>query len=283
METRRFHIDDYLAPDEAFHLARKTLPPRFPKFAHDHDYFEVFLVESGQVQNWINGQMQTLDRGDLLFLRPRDLHRLRAVGPAPNRIINVMFRGGTVAHLVSRYGDDFGGRFFDSPRPVPRVHRLSGVALTNVIAAADKLQMDRRSLARIELFLLSLGSEIAHPREATEEKGPRWFADACRAVRQHELFVQGAPGLIKAAGRSHEHVCRTCKEVLGLTPSAFVNQVRIDYAARMLRSTDRSIREISDDCGIENLSHFYGLFRRQMGVTPRRFRMLYQGDPFEVV
>lgn len=280
MDAQRFYITDYLSPEEHFHLAFKALAKRYPRSAHDHDFYEVCLVETGRVEHWVNGVVQVLERGDLVFIRPADTHAVKAGGQGC-RIINVMFRAETARHLVARYSETFAGQFFDAAQAVPSVLRLSGPQLGAIVEAAAKLQAQIRSLARIEQFLLLLANELVRPLAVREDRGPRWFANACTAVRHKALFRQGAAGLIVASGRSHEHVCRTCREVLGMTPSAYVNHIRIDYAAQLLRSTSLSIREVSDDCGIENLGHFYRLFRKQTGVTPRSFRRKMQADPFE--
>ena len=57
------------------------------------------------------------------------------------------------------------------------------------------------------------------------------------------------------------------------TPTEIVNTVRMDYSARQLTETARPILEIALDCGLNNLSHFYALFRQRFGVSPRKYRL----------
>ena len=95
------------------------------------------------------------------------------------------------------------------------------------------------------------------------------------------VFRRGAAGFIAAAGRSHEHVCRTCRQVTGLTPSGYVNRIRIEHAAHLLRSEEASIEAIAEACGFDNISYFYRLFRRQYGATPRTYRLRHSRDPFQ--
>jgi AraC family cel operon transcriptional repressor len=47
-------------------------------------------------------------------------------------------------------------------------------------------------------------------------------------------------------------------------------------ARRQLEMGDREIVEIALDCGIENLSHFHALFRRETGTTPRAYRLAHR-------
>jgi len=69
--------------------------------------------------------------------------------------------------------------------------------------------------------------------------------------------------------------------VTGLTPSEYIDQVRIEFAAHLLRSDERSIDEVVEACGFDNNSYFYRLFKRQYGTTPRQFRLRNLCDPFQ--
>ncbi len=281
MDHKTFRITDYLRANEAFHFARKDLARRFPETEHDHDYFEVALIEDGQTEHRINGITQLLKAGQLIFIRPRDVHAFRADRKRGCRIVNIMFRSETAHHLATRYASSIAGRFFDSQSPLPEEHSLGSVRFDRALSVARHLQTGDRSLARIEEFLLTLTNRVADFTSPTNAAAPRWFTDACTAAQSREVFRRGTEGFVSAAGRSHEHVCRTCKEVLGLTPSAYINRIRLDYAAHLLRSDETSIEGIAAACGYDNTSYFYRLFRDQYGMTPRNYRLRHQRDPFE--
>lgn len=282
MRKTRFSIDSYLRPEEAFHFARKALATRAPDTAHDHDFFEVFLIESGRTTHWINGQTQQLSPGHLVFIRPHDTHAFRADRAGGCQIINVMFRPETAMHLARRYANTISGAFFDSQATLPDMHVLEPIRFERAVNVARQLQMAERSLARIEEFLLVLTNRVADTRIAAVDNAPRWFVRACAIAQRQEVFCKGAAGFIAATGRSHEHVCRTCKSVTGMTPSEYINQVRIAYAAQLLRGDEHTIDDIVAQCGFDNSSYFYRLFRRQFGTTPRQYRIENLRDPFQV-
>lgn len=281
MEKTTFRIDTYINPDEAFHFARKRLATRFPDTAHDHDCYEVFLVESGRTAHWINGVTQTLEPGQLVFVRPHDVHAFSADRALGCEINNVMFRAETAQHLAQRYADTIEGRFFDATSPLPDMHTLGPARFARAINVAQQLQTAHRSLSRIEEYLLVLTNRVANVTSSVTDSVPRWFAEACSAAQSQEVFSKGATGFISAAGRSHEHVCRTCKAVTGLTPSDYINQIRIEFAAHLLRSDERPINDVVEACGFDNTSYFYRLFRRQYGTTPRQYRLKNLRDPFQ--
>ena len=60
--------------------------------------------------------------------------------------------------------------------------------------------------------------------------------------------------------------------ITGLTPVAYVLQVRLNYAKRMIMSEDTSLTTIAQKCGFQNLSHFSKAFKQQFKVSPMQFR-----------
>ncbi|MEM8803028.1 MAG: AraC family transcriptional regulator [Pseudomonadota bacterium] len=280
MKTTRFHKTAYLGPDEAFHFARKQLAKRFPEHAHDHDFYEVFLIEKGRTSHWVNGVTQTLEAGQLVFMRPSDFHAFCADRKSGCQIINVIFRAETVAHLRDRYAETIAGRFFDYGGPLPELHTLGPARFSRAVTVAEQLQTAARTLAHIEEFLLVLINRVAHVTSSGTSTVPRWFAQACSAALSPEVFRQGSAGFISASGRSHEHVCRVCRAQTGYSPSEYINRIRIDHAAMLLRSSEMTISEISESCGFQNSSYFHRLFRAQISQTPKAYRRKFLGDPF---
>lgn len=281
MDVRLFKFDSYLRPGEAYHVARKELDRRAPRFLHRHDYFEVFLVESGMTRHWINGRLETLSEGAFVFIRPDDAHAFRAVGPTGCRIINVMFSLDTANHLAKRYESELAGRFFWKAGLRPDAYMLDGPRMERAVNTALELQTSQRSLALIESYLLTVMTRVVDRTVIPSDLTPAWLVAACRAAHQPEIFRQGAAGFVDAAGRGHEHVCRMAKRHLGLSPSAYVNRVRMEHAAMVLGGTSRAISDVAAECGVENLSHFYRLFRAHYGTTPKAYRNHHQKDPMQ--
>lgn len=281
METRLFTLDSYIPRSEAFHFARKDLENRVPPFWHRHDYYELFLVERGAATHFINGRTERLERGAMVFVRPDDTHAFRALPEGGCRIINVMFWPETADHLHHRYGAELKARFFWSEGPVPETHLLRGPRMERAVNSAKELQTSRRSLSRVEQFLLFIMTRVVDYAAALPEQSPDWLIRACSAARDPEVFRAGVPAFVARAGRGHEHVCRSLQRHLGMSPSAYINRLRMEHAAMRLGSGDASVQDIAIDCGLENLSHFYKLFREHYGTTPRKYRARHRNDPVQ--
>ncbi|MFW5688332.1 MAG: helix-turn-helix transcriptional regulator [Spirochaetota bacterium] len=71
--------------------------------------------------------------------------------------------------------------------------------------------------------------------------------------------------------RSHFHAL--FKEETGVTFVEYLTALRCEHAGRLLREGDRPIVEIALESGFNNLSHFYHVFKRHYGLSPRRYRL----------
>lgn len=63
-----------------------------------------------------------------------------------------------------------------------------------------------------------------------------------------------------------------CKQISGKTPSSILNTMTADYIKRMLRATDKSVKQIADEANFSNLSAFGKFVRRELGMSPREYR-----------
>ncbi len=281
MRKRVFEIDTYLRPEEAFHYARKDLDPAPPEIVHTHDYYELFLVEQGRTRHSINGVEETLETGAMVFIRPTDIHAFQADAEAGCRIMNVMFRREVAAHLVARYAEDFEGRLFWSEDDLPVTVQMNGAQRERAINTMQTMRNTRRSLARVEHFLLTVMTHVLDEAATIHERAPTWLITACQEARRPEIFRRGAAGFVASAGRGHEHVCRQARRFLGVSPTEYVNRVRMQHAAMLLATTRLTMQEVAQDCGIENLSHFHRLFREIYGSTPHQYRLRRKRDPIQ--
>ena len=73
-------------------------------------------------------------------------------------------------------------------------------------------------------------------------------------------------------GVSKATLYRMFKEIMDKTPSEFVRGIRLEYAAKLLKTTKMTVSEIMFKCGFSNKSYFYREFFKQYGVSPKNYR-----------
>jgi len=76
----------------------------------------------------------------------------------------------------------------------------------------------------------------------------------------------------KEVGMSYFHFSRAFKQSMGMSPTNYIAERRIDRAKKLLQETELPISEIALRAGFSSQSHFTTSFRRVAGATPRVFR-----------
>jgi transcriptional regulator GlxA family with amidase domain len=78
--------------------------------------------------------------------------------------------------------------------------------------------------------------------------------------------------LAKAAGLSPAHFSREFRAAFGESPHGHLLTHRLERAAALLTTTDRSVAEICFEVGLQSVGSFTTSFKRTYGVSPAAFR-----------
>ncbi len=89
----------------------------------------------------------------------------------------------------------------------------------------------------------------------------------------------GLADLMSAAGTSQFHFSRAFHLASGCSPYRYLLRRRIDYARVLLLATDESLEAISRDCGFNSRHQFSVIFKRVVGIGPKRFRLVHRAAP----
>ena len=87
-------------------------------------------------------------------------------------------------------------------------------------------------------------------------------------------FVEplGVDELAGAAGLSRAHFSREFRRTFGESPHAYLLTRRLERAAALLRSTDRTVADICFSIGLRSVGSFTTSFTRTYGKSPTAYR-----------
>ncbi len=250
---------------------------------HTHDYFEFTLVRSGTCVHHINGQRQSLATACLNFIRPNDQHYYQPTSPNFS-IVNIIIPAERIELLFAYLGNGFEpARLLDAPlAPLAQLSMTDFQALQNEL---EQLMLYKRLLGEKAdaMFHITLINMLSRHFPMTFDHNrsilPVWLRWLTLEMLKQENFVEGLPAMIRLSGKSAEHLARSCRKHLGVSPTHFINQVRLHHAAELLLATDRPIIDICHETGFENLSNFYHVFRKLYGCAPKRYRLARDASP----
>jgi LacI family transcriptional regulator len=97
-------------------------------------------------------------------------------------------------------------------------------------------------------------------------------AQAIRLIREHACRGLRVTEVAEAVGLSRRALQQRFQAVLQRTPKAELMRVQIDRSKMLLVQTDLSVEQISRRTGFAAFEYFVRAFRRETGLTPRRYR-----------
>jgi len=108
--------------------------------------------------------------------------------------------------------------------------------------------------------------------ESPDREGRSAIAAAAAFIRDHLDGDLSVPILARMTGLSRAHFTRVFAAQFGSSPGEYVMEQRMRRAARLLESSDLSIKAISIASGFHDANYFAKAFRRTFGLSPTEFR-----------
>lgn len=100
-----------------------------------------------------------------------------------------------------------------------------------------------------------------------------WVEQIAQYIDEHFDEPLTLERLAELCHGSPYHLQRTFKQIKGITPIQYIQQVRITQAIKFLTTTDLTINEISMLVGISNTTYFATLFKKIISQTPSVYRL----------
>jgi len=95
-------------------------------------------------------------------------------------------------------------------------------------------------------------------------------------IGEHPELDHSVERLAEAAGMSPRNFARVFRDEVGCTPAAYVEQVRVEVARRLLETTALGIEEVARDAGFGTVETMRRAFARRVGANPSEYRNRFQ-------
>ena len=99
-----------------------------------------------------------------------------------------------------------------------------------------------------------------------------------RYVTDHITDALSIEQLASAVSVSRRTFSRLFAKYAKVTPSAFVEQVRVDTARKLLEDSDAPLKTVAFNCGFTSATQMRTTFSRRLNVTPKQYRQRFRAD-----
>ncbi|MDO5539560.1 MAG: AraC family transcriptional regulator [Eubacteriales bacterium] len=247
---------------EIFTKKNTALPP------HLHKYLECIYITEGKLQLGIGSDWIEMNPNDLAIIFPDMIHEFRVDESMLSQAIYILEAPaltGPFAGILQKY----------YPRtPVIRrnlVHPDIPHALNALLGSEeDPYCFDLR-----QAYLQILLARALPVCELTEKREMEFSDLAWQAVSYISQYFKedvSLAGMARKFGVSPYVLSRIFSGILHTNFNQYLNEIRLDYASHLLRTTDKSVTNIFIDSGFSSQTTFNRAFKTKYHISPRDYR-----------
>jgi AraC-like DNA-binding protein len=237
---------------------------------HMHDYFVIGVIEEGVQRFAYRGAVHYTPPTGVIVLNPAEAHTGEAAIPTGFRYRALY----PEASVLQQIASEIKGRSHDIPFfPEPVIHdaplygEICGLHVA-LETATTPLEHESRylwALAQIMVRHADAGvraQPVRRERSATERLR--------RYIDEHYADDIRLADLANRVSWSPFYLLRVFRKEVGLPPHAYLENVRIREAQRLLKS-GLPIVQVAYETGFSSQSHFTTTFKSLIGVTPGQY------------
>lgn len=251
--------------------------------AHWHNDVELIVIKKGTGTISVDMEPQTVSAGDIILVRPGQIHSISQHDNDAMEYENILFRPDLLYSQNTdlrtlEYFDLYFNPEYDLPWHIDHSNS-SHKELAECINAIDTLCSERPRYYELSVkaylfqFFYLLFSGQKTPVYSTGRKSLDKVKQMIAYIEEHYMEPITVQSAADYMGFSNSHFMKFFKQNMHTTFTSYLNHYRLTIAGRLLLATDDNILVISEKTGFNNLSYFNRLFKQYFHMTPREYRM----------
>jgi len=256
-----------------------VVEPRSPQVLfplHEHDFYEIVIVASGNGWHVLNDEPHLLSCGEVFYLRAGDRHAFEEVHDL--YLTNVLYRPNELLLRPDRVG-----RYLQPTAAEAGERRYWQIAesvvarLTAFLAAINRESQEADSASDLmaESHFVQLVVTLWRERFATDGAQLSTSARLAQVLKYLRHHCTGPLDLDEIAhrfGYTPRTFRRVFRDATATTPHGYLVKLRLGHAMRALRATDDKVTDIAFGSGFNDANYFSYSFSKLIGMSPSQYR-----------
>ena len=257
---------------------------------HAHDFIEFAYIDQGKGYHTINGQRDTIQKGDFFIINTYVPHEY-APDPGTEMVVyNCIFLPDSLGLFPGEENDfvNVAYRYLlhsfyaeEAPRQYIKFTGGESRKINRLLADMHEEYQGRekgyKQVLHSDLVKLLILAFRMYEQDGAQVQNPPMLKqlvveNALQYMQAHYSGEITCEALAARAYMSVSHFNKVFKEGTGQTVLHALRDIRIREACRMLRITSLPVAQVAQQVGYADLKHFYKLFGQLTGSTPGAYR-----------
>lgn len=247
---------------------------------HKHIFWEIVFFNEGVCKHYYKDKITECALGDIIILAPEHVHKIEIV-QQPHGHRDLYFTDEQFRSVCNAFNNNLYFEALKSPISLKLptdiasriIQQLSYVEthiaeyknVNNITGFGDILPICKSILSYILGYYLLQNIQPANDI-------PEWLFNLLSKLNNPLNLSLSPNEIIRESGFSHSRFSELFKFYMKTSLIDYLIKKRLDYAAELLKTTEKSTLEISLLLGYESYSYFYRLFKKHYSVSPYEYR-----------
>lgn len=248
---------------------------------HWHSYFEITWVLEGKGNYFVNGQEYTMEKDDIIIFNNVEPHGWKLLG-GNMKLLVMIFSPEFVAEKISLFDAEYlkpfverGSNFKNRVGREEKVNEEIRISIREIYQEWNERKegyplMIKANVLRILTMLIRAYQDETKSGEMLKEKknAMKRLEQAFTYINDHYCEKITLEEVAASVYMSSNYFSSYFRRVANISFSDYVTRLRVNRAREMLRENGANVTEIAMECGFNNISNFYRLYKKHMGKTP---------------
>ena len=255
---------------------------KYQNYEETHDFWELCYIVHGSVTVYLDGMPIQMDADQLILLPPNRKHSFLSSGGNDNSAFVICFDSFSQFLLpISSSVFCLNGHLCNCMKTI--IDEASATFYINEKGLLDVTEFplfggQQAILSQLEYLLINMARQMSGEQNASivffqDENFHANLANVIlRFLRKNIYKKLTLDDICERFNYSKAFLCKTFKAQIGETLIGCLNRLKIDEAKRLLSETDKSVTDIANSLGFQEIKYFDVVFKKFTGTTPIKYR-----------
>lgn len=237
---------------------------------HWHHSVEIFLVQEGKIDFYINNSHLSLARQDFVLVNSNEVHSIEC--PDPNVTIVLQIPGGTFKEYLGEDG------YINFEKKDDVQNKQLADLVTSMFSIYEKqdygysLKVKSQFYELLYLLITEFKTESMDKEVLRQKKQLDKLSDVTQYMRDNYDQELKLEEVAERFGFSSTYLSRIFQKYAQVNYRTYLIDLRVKYAVRELVGTDHEIGEIAMNHGFPDSRSFSKAFKKRYGCLPSTYR-----------
>ncbi len=238
-----------------------------------HPYYEIYFLHKGSRTIFTENSLYSISRNTAVIIPPFTPHKTEG---GPYERTNIYISDGLISPEVKEFltANKTPDYFIIKEEYFNIINQLFQHACQSAEDSIDKItQEEMVAFFNTIIFFLRKSQKLSLKQlNIKNTKKDALIMQIVTYIKENPTEKITVSSLCKKFYLTESNLHKKFKSVINCTVGEYLSMIKIERAKELLYNTNKSIQQISEECGFSSQNYFALIFKQKCGVSPSGYR-----------